>query len=323
MSADPRNTDNGGWIHEEEFREMIQELIEQEAQQDKRGGAGFEDFVKPVEEEARIKTVLESVEDLFSCNLSSSPGDTSGTAALEGAIVDEMSIPRANDADSAYDSDEDTAREIALTQAALKKTDVGHDTNDGETREEDMDEMRPDGAAYAAAFDDPEDRTKPPRKDFAGHSNPLNSLGSFDNGMVDDATLIQSEIETFHEGNVAADQRAAKRPRFDRSNQQHSMPTMRGQSPSKQTSANRVAVKDSRFDQTPPRGSQQSDGLGPSSQSSIKAHGLGGLGKLGFSVVKNAHNPDTRQRLSQPSQKSSSQQSLKTPAKPASLSARS
>ncbi|KAK3067208.1 hypothetical protein LTS18_001247, partial [Coniosporium uncinatum] len=211
MSADPRNTDNGGWIHEEEFREMIQELIEQEAQQDKRGGAGFEDFVKPVEEEARIKTVLESVEDLFSCNLSSSLCDTSGTAALEEAVVDEMSIPRANDADSAYDSDEDTAREIALTQAALKKTDVGHDTSDGETREEDMDEMRPDGAAYAAAFDDPEDPINPPRENFAGHSDPVHSFGSFDNGMVDDAALIQSEIETFQEGNVAADQRAAKR----------------------------------------------------------------------------------------------------------------
>jgi len=36
MSADPRNDSKGGWIHEEEFREMIDQLVSEERKA--RGG---------------------------------------------------------------------------------------------------------------------------------------------------------------------------------------------------------------------------------------------------------------------------------------------
>lgn len=68
MSADPRNSQSPGWIHEEEYREQIQEQIKQEA-----GGGGeepsFETFVQRQPFEESVRTVLQSVEDLYPENL--------------------------------------------------------------------------------------------------------------------------------------------------------------------------------------------------------------------------------------------------------------
>jgi DNA polymerase zeta len=63
MSADTRNTDNGGWIHEEEYQERLNQLVEDE----NRHGpvADRANFVKPADGEANIRTALESVEDLY------------------------------------------------------------------------------------------------------------------------------------------------------------------------------------------------------------------------------------------------------------------
>ena len=64
MSADARNVDKAGWIHEQEFRDKIERLVEQE-----RGNIGgstvdFDNFIEPTAQERRTKTALESVEDL-------------------------------------------------------------------------------------------------------------------------------------------------------------------------------------------------------------------------------------------------------------------
>ncbi|KAL5444580.1 hypothetical protein PMIN07_000157 [Paraphaeosphaeria minitans] len=63
MSADTRNTEKGGWIHEEEYRELLEQLVNDE----NRLGpvADRATFVKPAEGEAHIKTALESVDDLY------------------------------------------------------------------------------------------------------------------------------------------------------------------------------------------------------------------------------------------------------------------
>jgi DNA polymerase zeta len=63
MSADTRNTDKGGWVHEEEYRELLSQLVEDE---NRHGPAADRaTFVNPAEGEAHIKTALESVEDLY------------------------------------------------------------------------------------------------------------------------------------------------------------------------------------------------------------------------------------------------------------------
>lgn len=66
MSADARNTDKGGWIHEEEYRELLEQLVKDE----NRVGpvANRATFVKPAEGQVHIKTALESIEDLFPGN---------------------------------------------------------------------------------------------------------------------------------------------------------------------------------------------------------------------------------------------------------------
>lgn len=65
MSADVRNTSDGGWIHEQEFREKIAQLAKAEFEQSDKHEIHFETFVKPAPLEDKVKTALESVEDLY------------------------------------------------------------------------------------------------------------------------------------------------------------------------------------------------------------------------------------------------------------------
>ena len=71
MSADPRNDSKGGWIHEDEFRETVNELAKQEKAA--RGGRDitFDGFKSQKTEDDGIQTVLESVEELFYDKLTS------------------------------------------------------------------------------------------------------------------------------------------------------------------------------------------------------------------------------------------------------------
>lgn len=68
MSADPRNSQPPGWIHEEEYREQIQQLAEQESQSDGEG-LTFSNYITPDLFGETVQTVIQSVEDLFPENL--------------------------------------------------------------------------------------------------------------------------------------------------------------------------------------------------------------------------------------------------------------
>lgn len=68
MSADPRNTSAGGWIHEEEYRERINNIVEDEHPKRKET-LSFSSFLRPDSLEGSVKTALESVQDLFPQNL--------------------------------------------------------------------------------------------------------------------------------------------------------------------------------------------------------------------------------------------------------------
>lgn len=69
MSADERNFDKAGWIHEEEYRELVAGLIRDERRG--RTEPRFKNFVKSVEGQEHIKTAVESIEDLYPENLAS------------------------------------------------------------------------------------------------------------------------------------------------------------------------------------------------------------------------------------------------------------
>ncbi|KAI2778129.1 hypothetical protein F4815DRAFT_478865 [Daldinia loculata] len=77
MSADPRNSQPSGWVHEEEFRDQIQGLIQQEYEQSNGGEVTFDTFVKDIPLGSTVKTLLQSVEDLYPDNLESMLGITS------------------------------------------------------------------------------------------------------------------------------------------------------------------------------------------------------------------------------------------------------
>ena len=68
VSADPRDTEPGGWIHEQEYFEKVRKLIIDEANNHKQNVAS-DNFVQEKRFESQVKTTYESVEDLFPANL--------------------------------------------------------------------------------------------------------------------------------------------------------------------------------------------------------------------------------------------------------------
>ncbi|KAI1760206.1 hypothetical protein GGR53DRAFT_510706 [Hypoxylon sp. FL1150] len=74
MSADPRNSQPPGWIHEEEYRDQMQELIQQEQEQSDGNKVTFDTFMQKTPLESTINTILQSVEDLYPDRLDSALG---------------------------------------------------------------------------------------------------------------------------------------------------------------------------------------------------------------------------------------------------------
>ena len=68
VSADPRNDQPGGWIHEAEFRAQVNELAKHEKRILSEETGSFETFIHPHPLETSVKTAFESVEDLHPSN---------------------------------------------------------------------------------------------------------------------------------------------------------------------------------------------------------------------------------------------------------------
>ncbi|KAL9114223.1 MAG: hypothetical protein Q9227_001645 [Pyrenula ochraceoflavens] len=88
MSADPRNTEAGGWIHEEEFREKVAELANDEYRKSDMKKLSFDSFTKTLPHENLVKTVFESVEDLYPENLAKIHTNDFSTLNREGSKED-------------------------------------------------------------------------------------------------------------------------------------------------------------------------------------------------------------------------------------------
>ncbi|KAF7960540.1 hypothetical protein EAE96_000220 [Botrytis aclada] len=127
MSADPRNSQNGGWMHEGEHREMVKRLIQEERTRGDPSKPTFNTFVKSKPFETSVKTSLESVEDLYPENLRlafQSVYEEQSHHNLHGhrgeREVDEVLVAKLaigpEEIEDDYDSDEDIVREIELSQ---------------------------------------------------------------------------------------------------------------------------------------------------------------------------------------------------------------
>ena len=127
MSADPRDSQPGGWIHEKEYSEKIRELIADEKNKSDGAKLSFNSFVKQAPFESSVKTCLESVEDLYPENLRPALGLTSSIVGgnieygASGKDVDEQRLLAffGNEPEGdnfPYDSDEEVMREMKLSQ---------------------------------------------------------------------------------------------------------------------------------------------------------------------------------------------------------------
>ena len=125
VSADPRNTQLGGWIHEKEYMEKIKFIVQDERHKSDGGIVGFDKFVEHQPFENQVKTSLESVEDLFPENLArinlSRLESQDATDIAQGAFadvpeVDESRLLSFEEDEFPYESDEELAREMEISQ---------------------------------------------------------------------------------------------------------------------------------------------------------------------------------------------------------------
>jgi len=125
VSADPRNSQPGGWIHEGEYMEKIKSIIVDERNKSDGEKLAFDEFVGKVPHEKQVQTSLESVEDLFPQNLvrlavsqraSEAASNGKHGLASQAPQVDEAGLLSFEEDDFAYQSDEELARGLEMSQ---------------------------------------------------------------------------------------------------------------------------------------------------------------------------------------------------------------
>ncbi|KAF1344953.1 hypothetical protein BDV97DRAFT_362890 [Delphinella strobiligena] len=125
MSADSRNVDKGGWIHEEEFRQTIEELVKNERENEGHS-LDFDSFVKPVPEPFPVQTTFESIEELFlenlrnplSGHLATPPDDVFDQGfGREPAFIDGSGILEVKKEDEHRDHSDDEEEARVLTES--------------------------------------------------------------------------------------------------------------------------------------------------------------------------------------------------------------
>lgn len=206
MSADPRNSQAGGWIHEDEYRETMTTLISEENSKSDGAEISFESFVKPTPFASAVKTSLESVKDLYPENLTPALRLPPGTRIdhveydlndTEARVIDEKKIRNfmtENDDDFPYDSDEEVMREIELSQR--KKGDKVEEeymqSDDIRQTERVTDDKLPPGG------ESPEDQVFDP---LDAHST-SNSAGLFDSEVGGDIEIPKTDSQPLNDSIV-------------------------------------------------------------------------------------------------------------------------
>ena len=125
VSADPRNSQPGGWIHEQEYMEKIHMIIKDEKDKSDGRKMDFDRYVVEAPFESRVQTSLESVEDLFPENLtrillsrtaSQAAAKRKDELVTEVPEVDETRIPSYEEDEFPYESGEELAGELDRSQ---------------------------------------------------------------------------------------------------------------------------------------------------------------------------------------------------------------
>lgn len=285
MSADSRNTDKGGWIHEEEYRGLIESLVKEE-----KGGHGdlkFDTFVKPRDGEESIKTASQSVEDLYPGNFSMQDPLNEDAAPETNAELDSEAPNRAG----------------TIGDEALIDDDPGNahieDDVDGENSS------------------DVEDQ--PPLDPLSVSESQLRSPAGV-KITVENSGQGPGEDTAWKEDRHSTDSPSPRKRHIDHTKdtplkRQRLLEGLSQDQKRKVSFLEQVSEEDHKHHENRVA-LKESDGPShpnQSSQTSIKAQGHSGPTTLAFPVVKNPNAPETVLRLSQ-SGYSNSQEGPKTPA---------
>ncbi|OAL56699.1 DNA polymeras-like protein zeta catalytic subunit [Pyrenochaeta sp. DS3sAY3a] len=287
MSADSRNTDKGGWIHEDEYRDLIADLIKEEKKQ--KDHVHFETFVKPVQGLDSIKTAVEGIEDLYPENLAKEelPAETEEEAVQPIDMYAGTTVP-------------DVRPEDLQLQDDKPVTKGQGDEEVGANNQSDIEEEQSLDPLTASLLQN--------------YGN-----GSSEHDLMDEGVDLSSpKDDTSINGpqDIPTSRKRASPQTHEQSFKRQRIPLVSQGTP-KRVSFQNIARGDSEH---LAHASQRpvDDALLPpsqSSQASIKAQGIGGPTTLSFPVVKNPGAPETLLRLSQ-SGYSNSQESPKTPKTP-------
>lgn len=280
MSADPREH-SGGWIHEEEYRDMMTNLVDQERKIRPEKHVSFEKFVKSGAS-SKVRTAFESVEDLYPQNLNRQQSPAQRRAAdsfpslNSEPLVDQDSIRR-DEGDEGYNSDEDDPSKTDQTEQANGEF---PDSSDNLNQAPDLEEQDPDDSSNNSALRAPTALSNLKRQ----HSQ--NEDIAHELEIIRRRKLFQSSEASPRNGHESVTKRT--RVAFD------DTPTVGHQ------------YREEDYHQNSMSSSQLSQG-------SIKAQGVSKSNSLSFPVIKNANDPDTELRLSERTDLSNSQRSAHTP----------
>lgn len=319
MSANPRDSQPQGWIHEEEYRTEIQKLISEEKFSIDGEELTFETFAKPHPYEEHVRTTLESVEDLFPSKLAPALGLPIGVQPDQdlksSIIVDEGKVRQVGEAhDDLFpdDSDEEAITTlVAMGKAAAK----GARGSTNQLPEEDM--------IQTVALDTGlgELGQKPFWSSTLGVCR--SGLAS---GELPKIPMIQALLDYAEDEGLVG--RTSDAPKFTSSSSTQLKRPMTGV-PSVPTSSKKLKpdepsiIDEDEMDLVPVPSTDLNKALtpsfrgssileGPSSHNksvgSVLKAATGSNQKLNFPTVKDQNDPNTKLRLSQMSQKSASQQ---------------
>ena len=135
VSADPRNTQPGGWIHEAEYREKIIDVIEDEKSKDDGLKLEFDNFVAHSRLESLVQTSLESVCDLY---------DESILRIKEARRLTQLSSPSSHPRPGAPQVDKTRLLSFLAENDLFDDDDVDHDLEDEAANSDESEDRKAD-----------------------------------------------------------------------------------------------------------------------------------------------------------------------------------
>ncbi|KAJ5639520.1 C4-type zinc-finger of DNA polymerase delta [Penicillium longicatenatum] len=288
MSADPRNKSKGGWIHEDEFREMADQIAADEKHRDNEKDICFDTILSTDKHAANIKTALSSVEDFFPQKF--------GQSTFHGQPSKSDGLPRISvDEEVALFTQSKRSREHDQVDNAFE---IGVEEENSQTKRNMLEE-----SFYDGVFDDVvnvEDPTShevaQPELDSRTNGDPTKHSSSLSSEEYQEAGLegtkeSQNILKRRSEEHVFPDRSSVKKPRFWSIYE----PPQSSRKP-----IDRGKIEDEEHTEAPRKPvSASSEPKSSSSQRTIRAKAQNPITRLNYPVVKDPNDPLTILRFSQ------------------------